>query len=722
MTRHTGVNTLRAESYTSFNMPAQITFSNLIANNTVCPPDYSYTASTGLCVKPTTFSVAATVNYNCPAGQTHSGSSCVATSSATPHYACGSGTLSGANCLTASTSAATSAYVCPVGTSYVGSVANMNTGALVPACALGGMGILTTCPDPYGGMTLVGTSGANNRGVIGSCYYRAPVVNTCPAGWTLSGSTCSKVTTTSASIASYSCPSGATLSGSSCVATSAATISYSCQAGQTLSGSTCSQTVSLTAAPTSSNASDRTLNFVYGPEHQRIKQNIALTGNGTSSYFAGNVWYLNGEDSLDLMYEKEVRTNGTTENKHYISADGVVFGEFISRTGTLNGLPATSTNYFHHDQLGSIAAITNEVGAVVERLAYDTWGKRRFIGTTPGLPDTLDTLVGKSTDRGYTMHEHLDEVGIIHMNGRIYDPLIGRFMSADPNVTNPYDLQSFNRYAYVLNNPLRYTDPTGYNEDGPGGHGSEAGGYGGCGGDCGRSGGSGSGGKSFTPADGGIGILQSDGTFAFATVVVVGHRNPSSFGGGGGGGNSWSSLRNYYFQMGVGFTMVNSNAKDSPLVFTSIYPGNPSDGFGFAASVIFSPITGQFGLQFDRTEYRGPGLFVGISGIVGLTIARDQLTAGKTTSVSSGREGGIGLGESVQQSANTSESPDQRSASVTKGLTSVGSGVGAYSTDTATSSVNFTTPSLSAVNSLTTAVSTAATKISNSIKSWFSRN
>ena len=96
-----------------------------------------------------------------------------------------------------------------------------------------------------------------------------------------------------------------------------------------------------------SSSADRTLSFVYSPEHQRIKQTVALSGNGTSSYFAGSTWYLNGEDSLGLSYEKEVRTNGTIEERHYISAGGLVFGEYIKRTGTLNGLPAAATRYFN---------------------------------------------------------------------------------------------------------------------------------------------------------------------------------------------------------------------------------------------------------------------------------------------------------------------------------------------------------------------------------------
>ena len=211
-----------------------------------------------------------------------------------------------------------------------------------------------------------------------------------------------------------------------------------------------------------SSTADRTLSYAYGPEHQRVRENVSLTGTGTSSYFAGNTWYLNGEDSLGLTYEKEVRANGTTENKHYLMAGGQVFAVFTSRTGTLNGLAASTTSYFQHDQLGSIAVVTDENGVVKERLAYDPWGKRRNIMSSPGMPDTRDLLVGKYTNRGFTEHEHLDEIGMIHMNGRIYDPLIGRFMSADPNVTNPYDLRSFNRYSYVYNNPLKLFDPTGF--------------------------------------------------------------------------------------------------------------------------------------------------------------------------------------------------------------------------------------------------------------------
>jgi RHS repeat-associated protein len=78
------------------------------------------------------------------------------------------------------------------------------------------------------------------------------------------------------------------------------------------------------------------------------------------------------------------------------------------------------------------------------------------------LLDPSDAIVGISTDRGFTGHEHLNEIGLIHMNGRVYDPLIGRFMSADPFIQDPSNSQSYNRYAYVMNNPLSLTDPSGY--------------------------------------------------------------------------------------------------------------------------------------------------------------------------------------------------------------------------------------------------------------------
>lgn len=204
---------------------------------------------------------------------------------------------------------------------------------------------------------------------------------------------------------------------------------------------------------------DRTLNFVYGPEHQRVKQQVQLADSTPGSYNAGSTWYLHEGNGQSLSYEKEVRDRGLVEHKHYLSAGGAVFALFVTRTGLLGGQPPTATRYFHHDHLGSVVAITDDTGAVIERLAYDPWGKRRNVN---GLPDTLDAIVGWNTDRGFTMHEHLDEMGVVHMNGRVYDPLVGRFMSADPLVADSRDLQEYNRYTYVGNSPVTLIDPSGH--------------------------------------------------------------------------------------------------------------------------------------------------------------------------------------------------------------------------------------------------------------------
>lgn len=204
---------------------------------------------------------------------------------------------------------------------------------------------------------------------------------------------------------------------------------------------------------------DRTVDLVYGPEHQRLRQTVQLTSNAPSHMEAGTTWYMNGPDSLGLSYEKEVKANGLIEHKHYLSAGGEVFAQYTKREGNLNGKPAQQVSYFHQDHLGSLAVITNEAGQVIERLAYDPWGKRR---NADGSRDNNDTLTSSNTKRGYTMHEHMDEMGVINMNGRVYDSTTGRFLTTDRFVEAPEELQSYNRYGYVHNNPLSKTDPTGY--------------------------------------------------------------------------------------------------------------------------------------------------------------------------------------------------------------------------------------------------------------------
>ncbi len=112
--------------------------------------------------------------------------------------------------------------------------------------------------------------------------------------------------------------------------------------------------------------------------------------------------------------------------------------------------------YVHTDHLGSLQVITNANKQIVSSYAYTPWGGRLLLGGV------------SITDRGYTGHEHLfpfggTEVGLglINMNGRVYDPVLARFLSPDPYVQSPDFTQSFNRYSYCWNNPFKYTDPSG---------------------------------------------------------------------------------------------------------------------------------------------------------------------------------------------------------------------------------------------------------------------
>ena len=114
--------------------------------------------------------------------------------------------------------------------------------------------------------------------------------------------------------------------------------------------------------------------------------------------------------------------------------------------------------YLYRDYLGSITLIADDSGRPIEQRHFDPWGnmtKYEFFRNKT-IPED-----GMLIDRGYTGHEHLLSAGLIHMNGRLYDPMLHRFLMPDNYVQDPFNTQNFNRYAYVLNNPLMYTDETG---------------------------------------------------------------------------------------------------------------------------------------------------------------------------------------------------------------------------------------------------------------------
>ena len=95
----------------------------------------------------------------------------------------------------------------------------------------------------------------------------------------------------------------------------------------------------------------------------------------------------------------------------------------------------------------------------MQELSYDAWGRLRNPSTFALYTPTNepDLYLG----RGYCGHEHLTGLGLINMNARLYDPLLGRFLSPDPYVQAPEHSQSFNRYSYCMNNPLKYNDRSG---------------------------------------------------------------------------------------------------------------------------------------------------------------------------------------------------------------------------------------------------------------------
>ena len=114
--------------------------------------------------------------------------------------------------------------------------------------------------------------------------------------------------------------------------------------------------------------------------------------------------------------------------------------------------------YICKDRQGSITALIRQDQSVAEKFSYDAWGRRR----NPANWADFNVKTPRLISRGYTGHEMLDAFGLINMNGRIYDPVIGRVLSPDNYVQDATNTQSYNRYSYCLNNPLRYSDPSGW--------------------------------------------------------------------------------------------------------------------------------------------------------------------------------------------------------------------------------------------------------------------
>ena len=180
--------------------------------------------------------------------------------------------------------------------------------------------------------------------------------------------------------------------------------------------------------------------YTYGYDRQRILMEEHVGGLTRTKRYVGNCEFVTESD-------------GTTTAEYcltYLTGPTGVYAVVVTEGGH------DKTHYVLKDNLGSWTTITDEDGNVEQRLSYDAWGNLRDPNTWSG------SFTGTPMfDRGFTGHEHLYNFGLINMNGRMYDPVMSSFLSVDRYVQSPSNSQNFKRYAYCLNNPLRYTDPSG---------------------------------------------------------------------------------------------------------------------------------------------------------------------------------------------------------------------------------------------------------------------
>jgi RHS repeat-associated protein len=189
--------------------------------------------------------------------------------------------------------------------------------------------------------------------------------------------------------------------------------------------------------------------FWHGPAGNRWKQLANSGGTAETTIYAGE------------LLEKVTRAAATTWRHYILAPTGTAALHLRNSNGT------TATRYLTHDHQGSTDKLLDANGSIIVAESFGAFGARRGANWN-GVPSAKDlAAIAGNTHDGYTGHEQLDNLGLIHMNGRVYDPRIGRFISADPYVPAPFSGQSLNRYAYVFNNPLSYIDPSGFDPEVP---------------------------------------------------------------------------------------------------------------------------------------------------------------------------------------------------------------------------------------------------------------
>jgi len=197
---------------------------------------------------------------------------------------------------------------------------------------------------------------------------------------------------------------------------------------------------------------------IYVKDKERISYEYNAFGERSHCYY-GNaevekakrplLKHYSHDGSVEIVCNK---TDNSTKFVFYLGGDAYSAPAILISDGETQKL-----YYLHRDYLGSIVMLTDEDGNIAERRHFDPWGQP--IKVEDGSGNTLDKLT--LLDRGFTGHEHLQTIGLIHMNGRLYDPALHRFLQPDNYVQDPFNTQNFNRYGYCLNNPLVYVDENG---------------------------------------------------------------------------------------------------------------------------------------------------------------------------------------------------------------------------------------------------------------------
>ncbi|MCE9687665.1 hypothetical protein LZP73_15865 [Shewanella sp. AS16] len=174
--------------------------------------------------------------------------------------------------------------------------------------------------------------------------------------------------------------------------------------------------------------------FVYGSDNMRAKQTRTVSGSTTTTYYVDKYYEVDNDGSWRAYLDDVAVLSYTPQRSHLL--------QFTLR-----------------DRLGSATTLADQNGNIASQRYFDPFGRTATSSKVGALGDLLDTNKNR---RGFTDHEHLNEQQLIHMNGRVYDYNLGRFMSVDPFIQSPTSTQSVNPYSYIMNNPLAGTDPTGY--------------------------------------------------------------------------------------------------------------------------------------------------------------------------------------------------------------------------------------------------------------------